>query len=430
MPKPRSSRTTSRSRSLAVALVLLGGSPIVSVQAQTPEQRRLDSLATRLEDAEAALEALRQAIATEAESGVHTRSRVAIELSGRVLMNVFANSKETNNADVPMFRKQVPDGSPKGGLGMSVRQTSLAAALTAQDVLGGTFLGDLDVDFFGGQVPSPGGRTFPLMRIRTARAIIEWERSSLLIGQEQPLIAGRNPVSLASLGTPNFSYAGNLWLWLPQIRYGVERGATLRNKWEFAVLAPTSGQPANFFATGFDAAERSKTPFLQQRTSLAWGSEENPVELGLGFHLGAVNDKLENGATSDAVTVDFIVPVGERFEFRGEAFKGRALAGLGGGGIGQNFGIDSLSPLASVGGWVQFNYEHSPRLLLGAGYGFDDPDDDAAPTLLHNATTELHLHWRPSGPLVMGVEWRSTRTRYAASDYPNTHINVAFGFEF
>ncbi len=430
MSKLRSSSFITACRATLVACVLLGVMPITSLPAQTPEQRRLDSLALRLEDAEAALEALRQGLAAEVESGVRTRSRVALELSGRVLMNVFANTKMTNNADVPMYRKQVPAGTRKGGLGMSIRQTSLGAALTAQDVLGGTFTGDLDVDFFGGQVPSPGGRTFPLMRIRTARATIAWEHSELLIGQEQPLVAGLNPLSLAAVGAPNFSYAGNLWLWLPQIRYSVERGTGLRSKWQFAVLAPTSGQPADFFATGFDAAERSKMPFLQQRTALAWGDAENPTEIGLGLHLGQINNQLENGEPSDAITLDFIVPIGERFEFRGEAFKGRALAGLGGGGIGQNFGLDSLRALEAVGGWVQFNYKHSPRLLVGAGYGFDDPNDDRAPTLLHNATTEAHLHWRPSGPLVMGVEWRSTRTRYALTDYPNTHINLAFGFEF
>ena len=413
-----------------LALAFLSGIPVTSPHAQTAEQRRLDSLTTRLEDAEAALEALRQGLATEAESGVRTRSRVAVELSGRVLMNVFANSKVTNNADVPMYRKQVPDGTKKGGLGFGIRQTSIAAALSTPDVLGGTFIGDLDVDFFGGQLPSPGGRTFPLMRIRTARAIIEWEHSQLMIGQEQPLVAGLNPLSLASVGAPNFSYAGNLWLWLPQIRYSFERGARLRVKSQYALLAPTSAEPAAFFATGFDAAERSKMPFVQHRTALAWGAEENPIEVGLGLHLGKVNNQLENGATSDAVTLDFMVPIGERFEFRGEAFKGQALSGLGGGGIGQNFGIDSLRPLEATGGWVQFNYTHSPRLLMGAGYGFDDPNDDRSPTLLHNATTEVHLHWRPQGPLVMGFEWRSTRTRYALSDYPNTHINLAFGFEF
>ena len=428
MPKLRSSAHITLCRVAFLAVTFLVVTPVTPLTAQTPEQRRLDSLNTRLEDAEAALEALRQAIAMEAESGVRTRSRMSLELSGRVLMNVFANTRETNNSDVPMYVRQIGD-SLRGGLGMTVRQTSLGAAVTAEDVLGGRFTGDLDVDFFGGQVPSPGGRTFPLMRIRTARATIDWERSQLMIGQEQPLVAGLNPVSLAAAGAPNFSYAGNLWLWLPQIRYGFERGTSLRFKSQYAILAPTSAEPAAFFATGFDAAERTNFPFLQHRTAIAWGGAENPAEIGVGLHYGKVNDPAREAQSSEAITLDFVLPLGARFELLGEAFSGSALAGLGGGGIGQNFGADSTT-VQSVGGWVQFNYKHSPRLLLGAGYGFDDPDDANSPGMRHNASTEAHVHWRPSGPLVMGIEWRNTRTRWGLTDYPNTHINFAFGFEF
>ncbi len=428
MLKLRSSDFATAFLPVILGLTVLSVCPITT-GAQTPEQR-IDSLAQRLEDAEAALEMLRQQLATESESAVRTRSRVGFEFNGRVLMNVFANSKETNNADVPMYRKQVPAGSPKGGFGMAIRQTTLGGAFTVQEVLGGTFTGDIDVDFFGGQVPSPGGRTFPLMRIRTARAIIAWEHSELLVGQEQPLVAGLNPLSLAAVGIPNLSYSGNLWLWLPQIRYSYRAGTKIRVASQFAILAPTSAEPAGFFATGFDAAERTKTPFLEYRASVAWGDDEHPAEIGFGLHHGQVNNRLNAASPSDAVTLDFLVPLGARFEIRGEAFSGRALAGLGGGGIGQNFGIDSLSTLESVGGWVQFNYKRSPKLLIGAGYGFDDPNDDRTPTFLHNATTEAHLHWRPSGPLVVGLEWRSARTRYALTDYPNTHLNLALGFEF
>ncbi len=430
MQKPRSSTSVTHSALGAALLVTLVTALANPLRAQTPEQRRLDSLQLRLEDAEAMLEMLQQQLATEAESGVRTRSRVGFELSGRVLMNVFTNNKETNNADVPMYRKQVPDGSLKGGMGMSVRQTVLGGALTVHDVLGGTFTGDIDVDFFGGQVPSPGGRTFPLLRIRTARATIDWGRSELMLGQEQPLVSGLNPLSLASVGAPNFSYAGNLWLWLPQIRYSLRSQGALRYGAQAAILAPTSGDPAAVFATGFDNAERTGVPFAQARVHLGWGDEVEGAEIGVGYHSGQVNNLAEEAQPSTAVTVDFLIPFFSMFEIRGEAFSGQVLAGLGGGGIGHNFGVDTLTPLRTVGGWAQLNYRPSPRWLIGAGYGFDDPNDDDVPQLLLNATQEFHVHWRPSGPLVFGLEWRSTRTRYAASDYPNTHINLAFGFEF
>lgn len=411
----------------AATFVTIGAAPVA---AQTPERQRLDSLQMRLEEAEAMLELLQQQLATESETALRTRSRVALELSGRVLINAFSNDKETNNADVPMYRRQVPGGSLKGGMGMSIRQTALGAALTVHDVLGGTFSGDIDVDFFGGQMPSSGGRTFPLLRIRTARAVIDWGRSELLVGQEQPLVANVNPLSLAAVGTPNFSYAGNLWLWLPQIRYGIRAGDRLRYGAQVAALAPTSGEANTSFATGFDAAERTNMPFLQGRLHLGWGDDLRPAEIGVGVHYGKVNDNAAEAQTSSAVTADFVVPFLSRLELRGEAFTGQVLAGLGGGGIGQNFGVDSLTPLRSVGGWMQLNYKMTPRLTVGAGYGMDDPNDDDGPRLLRNTTSEVHLHWWPAGPLVMGLEWRSSNTRYAASHYPNTHINLAFGFEF
>jgi hypothetical protein len=39
-------------------------------------------------------------------------------------------------------------------------------------------------------------------------------------------------------------------------------------------------------------------------------------------------------------------------------------------------------------------------------------------------------HWRPSGPLLFGLEYRIIKTEYDASSYSNRHLNLAFGFEF
>src|SRR5690606_6415123 len=108
------------------------------------------------------------------------------------------------------------------------------------------------------------------------------------------------------------------------------------------------------------AAERTNMPFLQGRLHLGWGDDLRPAEIGVGVHYGKVNDNAAEAQTSSAVTADFVVPFLSRFELRGEAFTGQVLAGLGGGGIGQNFGTDSLTPLRSVGGWMQLNYAMTP----------------------------------------------------------------------
>jgi hypothetical protein len=422
-----------------IIFALIAFTPVTFVTsaagAQTPTPAQHDSLVARLEDMEAQLEILRQQMGEAAGAGVRSRSRLGVELSGRILMNVFANDKETNNVDVPMYRKQVPDGALKGGMGMAIRQTTLGIAVTHPEVWGGQFTGDVDVDFFGGQFHSPGGRTHPVLRIRTARAIVEWERSQLLVGQEQPLIAGLNPVSLASVGVPEFSYAGNLWIWLPQIRYGVHTGRA--RSWrvgvQAALLAPTSGDTVGEFLTGYDRAERTNVPYSQARVHFSWGDSETGGEVGFGVHSGAVMDDSGDTRGSSALAADWLIPIGDRLEIRGEAYVGELVRGLGGGAIGQNFGIDGITPVSTTAAWTQLNYRLTNTLRIGAGYGFDDPDDaDLAPTGTRflNTITSMHAHWRPAGPLVFGLEMRTMKTRYDLSDYPNRHINLAFGFEF
>ena len=93
---------------------------------------------------------------------------------------------------------------------MEIRQSTLGLAVSTTHVLGANFVGDLDVDFGGGQQASVGGRVFPLLRMRTARAFLLWHNAELMLGQDSPLIVGLNPVSLAAIGT-RVAGAGNLW---------------------------------------------------------------------------------------------------------------------------------------------------------------------------------------------------------------------------
>jgi len=80
------------------------------------------------------------------------------------------------------------------------------------DVLRGSFSGEVDVDFTGGQQPSSGGRTFPLLRLRRAVGIVSWPHAQLLFGRSRRSVAERSRASLASVGPPDFATAGNLWL--------------------------------------------------------------------------------------------------------------------------------------------------------------------------------------------------------------------------
>jgi len=401
------------------------------------QQSAADSLAERLRRAEAAIAALQQQVSEVSESGVHARSRVRMELTGRVAVNGFGNSRRVNNVDNPQFvRPDTAASVPVRGIGMAIRQTRLGLVVNVANVMGGSFTGDLDVDFYGGQEPSSGGRTFPLVRLRTARGFVTWSNAELMIGQESPLISAVNPVSPAAIGTPDFAAAGNLWLWLPQVRIGVENSGSVRFGVQGAVLAPTSGDPAASFDTDYDLAERSQRPFLQARVHARWGGGESAAgEVGCGVHQGWLVPSTTR-MTSSAVACDALLPLLDFVEVRGEFFSGQALRGLGGGGIGQNF-APITAPLRTTGGWAQMNLRPAFGVRLGAGCGVDHPDTKlgippSGATLLRrrNDACATYATVRPTGPLFFGAELRRLRTEYASGRYTNDHVTLTAGFEF
>src|SRR3989454_4674857 len=312
-----------------------------------------------------------------------------VELTGLVLVNGFFTNARVNNSDVPQFADSLASASAVGG---TVRQTRLGLLMTDPDVLHGSFAGEVDVDFFGGQQPSSGGRTFPLLRLRRAVGILSWPHAQLLFGQESPLVAERSPRSLASVGFPDFAGAGNLWLWRPQFRAALEQGYPLRLAEQVAVLAPPSGTAQGLFNPQPDSAERSGRPYLQARVRLAWGPIDDPSEIAIGGHLGwlASADTLFQ---SRAVTADARVKAGP-VELLAEAFSGKALAGFGGGGVRQSLG-PTRQEGRTQGGWGQINVPPRPEGMVGGGCGIDDPDDgdlsDALGSRSGEHTAELQL---------------------------------------
>jgi hypothetical protein len=363
-------------------------------------------------------------------------SALEIRFHGLLLVNGFRNSTRVNNTDVPTV-VLTPDTAtrplPAHSLGATVRQTRIWVTGDVAEFHGASLHGELDTDFFGGQQPSSGGRTHPVLRIRRAFAEARWTGVSLLVGQEAPPLFEINPSSLASSGFPGYSAAGNLWLWLPQLRLTgwVTPHAKVRIGLEGTVMAPSAGEPQDPFLTQPDRAERSGRPAFEGRVVARWGEGSTLGELGAGGHIGWLAIPGDSLVESQALGASARFPLGSFFEIRGEVFKGQALAGLGGGGIGQN-----LSPLNQAvetsGGWAQLILKPWHQGELGVGYGLDDPDDADLGTgaRLRNAAFSVHLLTRVE-PVVLGFEYRQIETRYAtAGDRRNHHLNLAAGFEF
>jgi hypothetical protein len=459
-----------RIASTLLLLALPWGAAVLSAQQRSPaadsaaaDSASRDSIAARLRRAEAAIELLRQQLAVEASTVVRTRSRLQIELSARILMNGFLTSNRVNNVDVPQFGlpmaavpPTLPGSTPPGSpgtraLGMSVRQSRLGAALSVDSVLGGVFEGDIDLDFFGGVSTGPGDRRlFPEPRLRTARARLRWDRGSVLIGSETPLISDLNPVSFASVGVPGFVAAGNLWNWLPQIRVSRDllvTAAGVRVGLQGALLAPFANTLNSAENDAVDAGERSGRPYVQGRVNIRWGEDASESgapsdvslggsggELGVGIHRGWVRAAGDSTSISRALSVDGRVMIAPRVEIRGEAYRGQLVRGLGGGGIGQGFGRSLTGgtvgpPLRDVAGWVQLNVQAHTTLISGAGCGKNSVNRDDRPIRLENTACAAHLMWRPAQPLVLGMEFRQVRTRYSDQVSRANHVNLSFGFE-
>jgi hypothetical protein len=354
-----------------------------------------------------------------------------VEFTGTVLMNGFYNSARTNNSDAPTFADS--DAVGVKGSSATLRQTRLGATVTDPDVLGGSFNGEIDLDFFGGQQPAAGNRTFPLVRLRRAIATVQWTHLQLMFGQEAPLAAERNPRSLASVGVPDFTSAGNLWLWIPQVRFTAEYGYTLRLAVQGAVLAPIAGTQG-LAVTQADSGERTTRPYLEGRVRLAWGPTDDPSEVALGGHVGWLRglDTLSGDSllTSHAITFDTRLKFGPA-ELLGEAFVGQAVAGLGGGAIGQNTGAGGV-PVRTTGGWGQLNVRPRAGWMFGGGCGVDDPKDADVPATgrFRNFVCEGHVEWHPPGPLLFGFEFRRLETRYQAGDFVVNHLNLAAAYRF
>ena len=421
-----------RTRWSAGLLLLIGLGTSRPAVAQDPPPP--DSIAERVQRLEETVERLQRQLEEQAQAKVQSRLRNRVELSGLILVNGFYNGARVNNSDVPQFvvNPQDTSGLPNSHVGGTIRQTRLGLMVSGARALGGDLAADLQMDFFGGQEPSGGGRTRPLMRVRTATLKVDWPHIGLLVGQESPLVAPHNPVSFAATGTPGFAGSGNLWLWIPQARVTLETGTRVRFGLQGAALAPMQPSPQPPFDTQADSAEKSGRPTVEGRGYVGWGGEDTESQIGLGIHRGWIATTGGALLSSEAYTADVRLAVGPKVSILGEAFfNGQALSGLGGGGIGQNQGGGGV-PVRTNGGWVQLNVRPSFAWELGGGYGFDDPDDADLPASgrLKNVSYEGHLHWRPGGGLLMGLEFRRIETTYAPGVIAANHLNWFAGVAF
>ncbi len=357
----------------------------------------------------------------------------SIELKGLVLLNGFYSDHAVTNHDSPwLVSPRSPLATnPPGAASATVRNSRIILLGKASDVLGGEFDAELDLDFYGGAMDGSFGEPRP--RIRRAVGTVRWANGWMTFGQERLLISPIDPSSLVMIGVPGFTGSGNLSAWMPQVRFGLEVGYTLRLGIEAAAVAPSYRHLTSADEPNPDRAERTRRPFVQGRLVTRWGNPDAEGELGLGGHYGWFYDDADSLLVTRAATVSSKFSLGQYIEIRGEAFYGDGLGMLGGGGIDQTL-TPSGAPIRTKGGWAQLILKPRENVELGAAYGMDDPDNDLDPSQGRekNVSWATHLNVRVQ-PLLFGIEYRRIETTYSDNVFDlqtANFVNLSMGFEF
>jgi hypothetical protein len=386
------------------------------------------------------------------QTKVETASKYRARLSGIVLMNAFRNVGASNNLDLPDYAQPTPPGTSQATFGATLRQTEIGLEVFGPNLAGAKSSANVRLDFAGGFPATPNGINFGNVRLQTASLRLDWEHTSVVAGQDSLFISPLSPASFASLATPTFAYAGNLWGWTPQLRIehrfelSPEQTLTLQG----GILDNLDWEPpSDPFYRYAQAGEQSGQPSYAVRTAWSRPLFGRPLILAVAGYYGRQNWSWGRFVDGWAGMTDWQIPILRRVNLSGEFYRGRGIGGLGAG-IGRSvlFGGDPggdftpIRGLDSEGGWSQLQFEITPKLQLNAVFGQDNPfagDVRGFATDANNFTTILgrnrgtlgNLVYRPRSDLVLAAEFRRLRSFpiYSGSSVTN-QVSLSMGVLF
>jgi hypothetical protein len=368
-----------------------------------------------------------------AQVKVEASQRFPLRITGMALFNSYLNSSGSGGAEYPTTAVAGREGSGGATLRQSVIGLDYSGPRT---VWGGSVSGSLRLDLFGGS----GQRLGETVRLRTGSIGIDWRNRSLLAGVEKPIISPREPDSLAQVGVSPLSGAGNLWLWIPQVRlqqalrFGRQSGLRAQvgivQTREAYPSVPSAYGAGDAYGVYYEAAR----PGVEARLEL-FGGAKRRVEIASGLH-HSVSHIAGISVPSDVYSLDWFVRPWHPLEFTGAAFTGRNVTPLGTGGIRQ--GVVLLSPGRAVpvhsrGGWGQLTYRATPRLWFNffSGQQDDRNSDLRSGGIGKNLVYGANFFFRLAPNVLGSLEASQTRTSYIGdSTLLNNHYDLALAYLF
>jgi hypothetical protein len=359
------------------------GQPASVPSATPPQSQTAEDRLSKLEEDQQVTEGkINDQYQTKVESG----SKYRLRLSGIVLLNLFENRGTLDNEDFVSFAESQQANEPfasPGTFGGTLRQSQITLQAFGPDIAGARTSADVNFDFAGGFPNTPNGSWMGLIRMRTATLRLDWANTSIVAGQDRLFFVPLTPSSLATLAVPALSYSGNLWGWTPQLR--IEHKVVFSDEsslsFQGGILDSLSGDlPSQEFSRYPTWGEQSGQPAYAARVSWTHRMFGQDLTVGVGGFYGRQDWGFSRSVDGWAGTADLLLPLGKRFEFTGAFYRGRAVAGLGGG-IGQSVLLNgpfidpatTFRALDSMGGWAQLKFKVKSNFEINGAFGVDSP---------------------------------------------------------
>jgi hypothetical protein len=367
-----------------------------------------------------------------AQTKVEASQKFPIQITGMALFNAFVNGRFNGNQEDPLVASATPGEMTGSG---TLRQTTLGLLFNGpQTFLNGRISGSIYMDFFGGSTSSLDH----LVRLRTAAINFDWKNTSVMFGQDKPLISPRNPDSLAQVGYSPLTGAGNLWLWQPQARveqrFSLGENSGLRVQ-AAAIVTSSLDYPSNTITyTELPSQQEYSRPGAEAR--LEWWhrwKDSDRFELAAGYHFNQ-NRIIETLVPSEVYSLDWFVRPISKLEFSGMLFHGQNVATLGS--LAQGFIVrrDGLpTSVESTGGWAQIRIPITTRLAWDVyGGQQDDRNSDLAYGYIgKNQGYFSNLMYRIAPNVIVSLEGGQVRTTYLGiGNRLNDHYDLAVAYLF
>ena len=386
------------------------------------------------------------------QTKVESASKYKVRLSGIALLNLYSNHGAFENADFPTYVPQSTPFNSGTSLGATLRQSELGLEIFGPRLAGARVSGSIQADFSGGFPSTLSGVNYGVFRLRTASMRMDWQNTSLVVGQDDLFLSPNSPTSFASLAVPAMSYAGNLWGWIPQIR--VEHRFTIADDQNLTVQAGlmdniTGEPPFVSYDRQKQAGESSGQPAYGVRVAWTRKFFGQPLSFATAGYYSRQRWGFDRHVDGWAGMFDWTVPLSQRWSVNGEFYRGRAIGGLGGG-IGRStlYSGSIFDPntrilgLDTVGGWSQIKFRATSKLEFNGAFGVDNPmaDDVRAfplavsyydPTLVQNRTALVNFVYHARSNLLFSSEYRRLQTFVLDSGNQSAgQVNLMMGVLF